>query len=81
MDINISVNDMVIKSAALALRDVPEANGKWSPGKNQQILSESVDISVAVATPAGLIAPIVTDADKRGVQNINSCVKVLQQGT
>ncbi len=77
MDINVSVNDMVIKSAALALRDVPEANGKWNVTQKQQVKSASVDISVAVATPTGLITPIVTDADKRGVQNINSCVKDL----
>ena len=77
MDINVSVNDMVIKSAALALRDVPEANGKWNITQKQQVKSDNVDISVAVATPNGLITPIVTDADKRGVQNINNCVKDL----
>lgn len=30
LDVNISVNDLVIKSAALALRDVPEVNAKWN---------------------------------------------------
>ena len=75
LDINISVNDIVIKSAALALRDVPEANGKWTGG--DQKLSNSVDISVAVATPNGLITPIITNAEKRGMVNLNNCMKDL----
>ena len=75
LDINVSVNDIVIKSAAMALRDVPEANGKWDG--SSQVLSDSIDISVAVATPTGLITPIVTDADKRGMTDINNTVKDL----
>ena len=65
LDVNVSVNDLVIKSAALALRDVPEANAKWNKKEGKVDLGNgSVDISVAVATPNGLITPIVTGADK-----------------
>ena len=65
LDVNVSVNDLVIKSAALALRDVPEANAKWNKKEGKVDASNgSVDISVAVATPNGLITPIVTGADK-----------------
>ena len=60
MNVNVSVNDLVIKSAALALRDVPEVNAKWNPSTGTAVAGESVDISVAVATPNGLITPIVT---------------------
>jgi pyruvate dehydrogenase E2 component (dihydrolipoamide acetyltransferase) len=36
--VNISVNDVVIKSAAMALRDVPECNGKWVPASGGHIV-------------------------------------------
>lgn len=79
MELNISVNDLVIKSAALALRDVPEANSRWNKqsGSIDAATSKQVDISVAVATPNGLITPILTGADKRGLVDINSTVKDL----
>ena len=67
MDMNVSVNDIVIKAAALALRDVPAANAKWDPLQRTAVETPTVDISVAVATPSGLITPIVTNADDRGI--------------
>lgn len=78
LDVNVSVNDMVIKAAALALRDLPEANAKWNP-RSQQIdgSNTAVDISVAVATPAGLITPIITNADQMGLGQINNKVRDL----
>jgi pyruvate dehydrogenase E2 component (dihydrolipoamide acetyltransferase) len=77
-DTNISVNDLVIKSAALALRDVPEANAKWNKARGEVDHGNGiVDISVAVATPSGLITPIVTGADKRGLTDINATVRDL----
>lgn len=74
---NISVNDVVIKAAALALRDVPEANAKWNAATRGAVLSEGVDISVAVATPTGLITPIIFQADRRSLLEINTMVKEL----
>lgn len=74
-DVKVSVNDIIIRSAALALRDVPEANAKWTGGARRA--GESIDISVAVATPTGLITPIVTDADQRGLSNISGKVRDL----
>ena len=71
LDVAVSVNDVVIKCAALALRDMPEVNAKWNPKTNAVEDSKSVDISVAVATPNGLITPIVTRADIRGLVNIS----------
>lgn len=77
-EVNVSVNDLVVKAAALALRDVPQANAKWN-NRTQDVEGDDgqVDISVAVATPSGLITPIVTRADKRGLVDINSVVKDL----
>ena len=48
-DVKVSVNDLIIKGSAMALRDVPEVNASYVKG--QAKMSESVDISVAVATP------------------------------
>lgn len=77
LDVNVSVNDLVIKSAALALRDWPQVNSKWSTKTNSVEPSAAVDVSVAVATPSGLITPIVFGADKRGLTDISDIVKVL----
>jgi pyruvate dehydrogenase E2 component (dihydrolipoamide acetyltransferase) len=74
MDINVSVNDVVIKAAALALRDMPEVNSKWSTKSQTIEESSTVDISVAVATPNGLITPIVKGADRRGLVNISQVI-------
>jgi pyruvate dehydrogenase E2 component (dihydrolipoamide acetyltransferase) len=71
----LSVNDFVIKASALALRQVPEANSSWGGDVIRQF--NNVDISVAVATPAGLITPIVTNADVRGLASISSMVREL----
>ena len=63
-----SVNDFVIRAAALALRKVPDANVSWA---EEAILAyKDVDISVAVATPNGLITPIVKQADTKSLRQI-----------
>lgn len=73
--VKVSVNDVVIKAAALALRDVPRANSSWDGATC--VPNASVDISVAVATPSGLITPIVTDAAGKGLTVISSEVRDL----
>jgi pyruvate dehydrogenase E2 component (dihydrolipoamide acetyltransferase) len=65
----LSVNDVVIRAAALALRKVPAANASWSD--EGTILYDAVDISVAVAIPGGLITPIVKGADHKGLAQIS----------
>ncbi|GGX54719.1 pyruvate dehydrogenase complex dihydrolipoamide acetyltransferase [Saccharospirillum salsuginis] len=71
----LSVNDFIIKAAALALRDVPEVNASWT---DTAILKyRDVDISVAVATEDGLITPIVRKADTKGLATLSSEVKAL----
>jgi pyruvate dehydrogenase E2 component (dihydrolipoamide acetyltransferase) len=75
--INVSVNDMVIKAAARALRDVPEANCFYDPKSDSVKANSAVDISVAVATDGGLITPIVKSADALGLLAINEKVKEL----
>jgi pyruvate dehydrogenase E2 component (dihydrolipoamide acetyltransferase) len=64
----ISVNDFVIRAAALALRQVPAANASWSD--DAILLWERVDIAVAVALDDGLITPIIKAADQKGLAQI-----------
>uniref|UniRef100_A0AC34RQS4 Peripheral subunit-binding (PSBD) domain-containing protein n=1 Tax=Panagrolaimus sp. JU765 TaxID=591449 RepID=A0AC34RQS4_9BILA len=71
----ISVNDFLIKAIALALKAVPEVNVQW---KNNAVVQLSkVDISVAVATPNGLITPIVFNADRLQIEQISNTVREL----
>ena len=71
----ISVNDFVIRAAALALRQVPAANASWSD--EAILLWDTVDIAVAVALDDGLITPIVKQADRKGLAAIASETKDL----
>ncbi|HXP06325.1 MAG TPA: dihydrolipoamide acetyltransferase family protein, partial [Stellaceae bacterium] len=67
-DLNLSVNDFVIRAAGLALRQVPAANASW--GDDAIILWERADIAMAVALDDGLITPIIRGADLKGLQQI-----------
>jgi pyruvate dehydrogenase E2 component (dihydrolipoamide acetyltransferase) len=71
----LSVNDFVIRAAALALRKVPAANASWSD--DGMVMYDAVDISVAVAIPGGLITPIVKSADHKGLAQISNEMKTL----
>jgi len=73
--IRLSVNDFVIRAAALALKKVTAANASYDEAGIVQY--ERADISVAVATPAGLITPIVRGADVRGLADISATMKDL----
>ncbi|KAK8662238.1 hypothetical protein V6N13_091825 [Hibiscus sabdariffa] len=78
-DIKVSVNDIVIKAVAIALKNVPEANAYWDVEKGEIILCDSVDISIAVATEKGLMTPIVRNADQKSISSISSEVKQLAE--
>ncbi|KAJ3174506.1 pyruvate dehydrogenase complex dihydrolipoamide acetyltransferase component (E2) [Geranomyces variabilis] len=71
----LSVNDFVIKASALALKAVPEVNSSWQGSTIRQF--NNADIAVAVATDNGLITPIVTSAEHRGLSTISTTVKEL----
>ncbi|MQL99365.1 hypothetical protein Taro_032092 [Colocasia esculenta] len=73
----ISVNDLVLKAAALALRKVPQCNSSWMNDFIRQY--HSVNINVAVQTENGLFVPVVRDADKKGLSTIAAEVKLLAQ--
>lgn len=69
----LSVNDMVIKATALALRDVPEANVSWTAGG--LIKHKCSDVGVAVSIPGGLITPIVRHAESKTLSVISNEMK------
>ena len=70
---HISLNDFMIKAAALALQKEPAVNATWS---NDAVLQwHKIDISVAVALPDGLITPIIRDANHKGLAEISSEIK------
>ncbi|KAM6937483.1 pyruvate dehydrogenase protein X component, mitochondrial [Xenentodon cancila] len=75
--IKVSVNDFIIKAAAVTLKEIPEVNVTWSGDGPHAI--DSVHISIAVATDKGLITPIIRDAANKGVQEIAANAKVLAQ--
>ena len=71
----ISVNDLIIKATAMALKKVPEANSAWS--EEAILLYNNIDISMAVAIDGGLITPIIKNADQKTIQAISKESKEL----
>lgn len=73
----LSVNDLLIKAIALASKRVPEVNSYYLENENCIRQFNNVDVSVAVATPTGLITPIVKNANFKGLQEISKEIKSL----
>ncbi|KAK2745669.1 pyruvate dehydrogenase complex dihydrolipoamide acetyltransferase component (E2) [Myotisia sp. PD_48] len=75
----LSVNDFLVKACAYALKKVPAVNSRWLEQNGQVMIRhhKNVDISVAVATPSGLITPIVKGADGLGLSAISNQIKDL----
>jgi pyruvate dehydrogenase E2 component (dihydrolipoamide acetyltransferase) len=71
----ISVNDFVIRAVALAMRKVPGVNVSWMADATRQYMD--IDVAVAVATPGGLITPILRRADQKGLAEISNEIKDL----
>jgi pyruvate dehydrogenase E2 component (dihydrolipoamide acetyltransferase) len=71
----LSVNDLVIKAAAVTLRRVPGVNATWTD--EAAIFYDDVDISIAVSIPDGLITPIIRKADLKGLSAISNEMKDL----
>jgi len=71
----LSVNDFIVKAAALSCKKVPAVNSSWMGDFVRQY--HNVDVNVAVASPAGLMVPFVRDADKKGLLAISEEVKGL----
>ncbi len=66
----VSVNDIVMKAVATALAQHPEVNAHWLGDKIRQ--HNRVHLGMAVATPDGLIVPVITDADRKRMSDISA---------
>jgi pyruvate dehydrogenase E2 component (dihydrolipoamide acetyltransferase) len=74
-NVKLSVNDMLVKALGVALIQVPECNVQFAG--DQMLQFKRADISVAVSIPGGLITPIVTEADSKGIAAISTAMKDL----
>ncbi|HEY5927294.1 MAG TPA: pyruvate dehydrogenase complex dihydrolipoamide acetyltransferase [Kofleriaceae bacterium] len=73
----VSVNDLIIKAVALALRRVPDCNAMWEGDAIRHF--HRVHIGVAVAIDDGLVTPVVRDADQKGIGSIAAEVRDLAE--
>jgi pyruvate dehydrogenase E2 component (dihydrolipoamide acetyltransferase) len=71
----LSVNDMVIKAFAVALKAVPDANASWT--ESAMVKHRHADVGVAVSIPGGLITPIIRYADEKTLSTISNEMKDL----
>jgi pyruvate dehydrogenase E2 component (dihydrolipoamide acetyltransferase) len=71
----VSVNDMVIKALAMALKAVPDANVTWT--SEGMLKHKRADVGVAVSIPGGLITPVVRNADTKTLSAISNEMKSL----
>ncbi len=72
-----SYNDMVVKAAALALREFPRANGSYRDGRFE--LYARVNVGVAVAAPGALVVPTIFDADAKSLRDIAGETRALAE--
>lgn len=73
--VKLSVNDFIIKATALASKRVPQCNSAWMDSYIREY--HTCDVSIAVDTGNGLITPIVTNVESRGLADISETVKEL----
>ncbi len=71
----ISVNDLIIKATAMALKKTPAANSSWTD--DAVLMYNNIDIAMAVAIDGGLITPIIKNADQKTIQAISTEAKQL----
>ncbi|MFI1234607.1 dihydrolipoamide acetyltransferase family protein [Nocardia salmonicida] len=64
----VSVNDLLVKAVAVALRKDGSVNVSFAGDK--LLLHQGIHLGVAVATPAGLLVPVIRDADRKSVSEI-----------
>jgi pyruvate dehydrogenase E2 component (dihydrolipoamide acetyltransferase) len=75
--IKVSFNDFILRAVALSLREHPSVNSGFNSVTQSIIRFKTVDISVAVSVPAGLITPIVRHADYKNLGQLSLEVKQL----
>lgn len=78
-EIKLSVNDFVIRAAALALKECPQVNSGFNTANSTIIRFKTIDIAIAVGLDSGLITPIIRHADYKNLGQISIEVKQLAE--
>jgi len=76
-DVNVSVNDLILKAVAGAMRDVPDANAIWTDAAIRRF--SSVDIGIAVAVPGGLLTPVVRGVERLSLGDLSRATRDLAE--
>ena len=76
-NIKLSINDCIVRACALALKEFPEINSGFNSVDNTINRFSTIDISIAVAIPDGVITPIIRCADRKNVGMISAEIKAL----
>lgn len=76
-NIKVSVNDLIVKAASLALQETPEMNVIWTT--ESMLQCDGIDISVAVSTDTGLITPVVRNANHMTISKLSDQIKMLAE--
>lgn len=71
----LTINDFLVKAVAKAMEQVPQVNSSWSD--SAMLDHDDIDISIAVSTDAGLITPIVCQANTKGLASISTEIRQL----
>lgn len=71
----VSVNDLIVKASALALREHPNVNRTFVNGELYQ--QDTIDINIAIAIDGGLIAPFIPGADQKSLGSIGAMARDL----
>ena len=73
--VKVSINDLVVRAVAVALKRVPAANASWTD--NAIRCWKEIDLSIAVATPSGLITPVLRRADTKSLGELSAEIRDL----
>ncbi len=77
VSLKVSFNDFILRATALALRQHPDVNSGFNTVTNTIIRFKTIDLSVAVNVPAGLITPIIRHADFKNLGQLSQEMKLL----
>src|SRR4051794_4302416 len=77
LGVKLSLNDFIVRAAALALRHHPNVNASW--GDDAITQHGEIHIGIAVSTPEGLITPVVRNADQKSIADIGTEVRALAE--
>lgn len=78
-NLKITINDLIIRACALALKKHPEVNSGFDSQTQSIIRFKTIDVAVAVSTPEGLITPIIRYADYKDLTEISTEIRSLAE--